>query len=173
MSAYPEQKSQNEHAAAWILKSLHSNTAWFDEIRLAGRKNFERKYHFIPLVDISLVSEVFDISVLKDACYLLKENADIEIWGDDFEPFGMLVQITDKGIDSYQGAYYESGETSLAKKGLKAATTLVILAAIIIGVKSFISLRHDKNVVPTYNKSKAADSNPKATAYLHNGAADE
>ncbi len=166
MSTYPEKKNQTEHAAAWILKSLYTNTAWFDEVRLAGRKDFERKYHFIPLVDISLVSDIFDISELKDACYLLKENADVDIWGDDFEPYGMLVQLSDKGINSYQEERYESGESHMAKRGLKAATTLVILVAIIIGVRSFIGVKHDKSILPSYNKSKTEEVSPKVTASL-------
>jgi hypothetical protein len=108
-------KNQCEHAAAWILKSLSSNIAWFDEVRLAGRKNFEKKYHFIPLIDISLVCERYDINVLKDACYLLKHNEDVDIWGDDFEPFGMLVQISEKGLDSCRRSTYSRGQNFILK----------------------------------------------------------
>jgi hypothetical protein len=166
MSTYPQLKNQSEHAAAWILKSLYTNTAWFDEVRLAGRKEFERKYHFIPLVDISLVSEKFDISELKDACYLLKENADIDIWGDDFEPYGMLVQISEKGINAHQEDHYESGENYVVRRGVKAVTTLVILVAVVIGVKSYIGTKHDKTMAPTYNQLKVQDNSSKVTAAL-------
>jgi hypothetical protein len=114
-------KNQIEHAAAWILKSLSSNIAWFDEIRLAGRKNFEKKYHFIPLIDISLVCERYDINVLKDACYLLKRNDDVDIWGDDFEPFGMLVQISEKGLDSGRRSSYARGQQSILRSLLALA----------------------------------------------------
>jgi hypothetical protein len=83
-----------QDAAAWVLKSLSTNNNWFDEIRHAGHQNFEREYHYIPLYDLAQASIRFDISTLKDACYILKDNNHADIWGDDFEPYGMLVQIT-------------------------------------------------------------------------------
>src|ERR1700748_2217651 len=118
MNTTNNQKNHVEHAAAWILKSLSTNIAWFDEIRLAGRKNFEKKYHYIPLIDISLTSQQYEITTLKDACYLLKENNDVDIYGDDFEPYGMLVQITDKGLGAFQDSNYPTGKKSFARKGL-------------------------------------------------------
>jgi hypothetical protein len=166
MNTYPEPKNQLEQAASWILKSLYTNTAWFDEIRLAGRKNFERKYHYIPLIDISLISERFDISILKDACYLLKNNNDVDIWGDDFEPYGMLVQLSDKGINSYQESRYYSGPSSLVKKGLTGIAALIILTSVIVGIKKSSSgAKPDKKIAPAYNK-KISETIPKATAFL-------
>jgi len=161
------QKDHVEHAAAWILKSLSTNIAWFDEIRLAGRKEFQKKYHYIPLIDISLVSDAYEIATLKDACYLLKTNSDLDIYGDDFEPYGMLVQITDKGLNSFAESLYQSGQNNYAKKGLTAVAVLVILASIVIGVKkTSFSEKQAKSSVPTYNK-KISEVTPKTTAYLN------
>ena len=161
------QKNHVEHAAAWILKSLSTNIAWFDEIRLAGRKNFQKKYHHIPLIDISLTSETYEIAILKDACYLLKNNNDVDIYGDDFEPYGMLVQITEKGLNSFQDSAYQSGQNSFAKKGLTAVAALVILASIIVGVKKTTSSdKQAKSATPAYNK-KISEVTPKTTAYLN------
>jgi hypothetical protein len=166
MSTYQDPKNHTEHAAAWILKSLSTNTAWFDEMRLAGRKSFERKYHYIPLIDISLVSENFDIATLKDACYLLKNNNDIDIYGDDFEPYGMLVQISEKGLVSCNDAIYSNGKKNILKKTLTAMAAVVILTTIIIGVKKTIwAPQQTKSSTPDYNK-KISEANPKITALL-------
>jgi hypothetical protein len=166
MTTYHNPKNQTEHAAAWILKSLSTNTAWFDEMRLAGRKSFEKKYHYIPLIDISLVSENFDIATLRDACYLLKNNNDVDIYGDDFEPFGMLVQISDKGLVSRNEAVYASGQSNFLKKTLTAVAAAVILTTIIIGVKKTIwTPQQAKSSTPEYNK-KISEANPKTTALL-------
>ncbi len=167
MTTHNDPKSNHvEHAASWILKSLYTNIAWFDEIRLAGRKEFEKKFHYIPLIDISLTTERFDITTLKDACYLLKNNEDIDIWGDDFEPYGMLVQISEKGKTSFQEASYPSGQNNLLKKGLTAVAALVILASVIIGVKKSLSIKQDKNISPSFNK-KISEETPKTTAFLN------
>jgi hypothetical protein len=166
MSTYHDPKNQTEHAAAWILRSLSTNTAWFDEMRLAGRKSFEKKYHYIPLIDISLVSEKFDIATLRDACYLLKNNNDVDIYGDDFEPFGMLVQISDKGLASCNEAVYANGQSNVLKRTLTAFAAVVILTTIIIGVKKTIwAPQQAKSSTPEYNK-KISEANPKTTALL-------
>jgi len=166
MSTYQNPKNQTEHAAAWVLKSLSTNTAWFDEMRLAGRKNFEKKYHYIPLIDISLVSENFDIATLKDACYLLKNNYDVDIYGDDFEPYGMLVQISDKGLVSCNEAVYASGQPNLLKKTLTLVAAAVILTTIIVGVKKTMwNPQQTKSATPDYNK-KVSEASPKTTALL-------
>ncbi|HEX4374694.1 MAG TPA: hypothetical protein VHZ50_15430 [Puia sp.] len=166
MSTNNNPKNQTEHAAAWVLRSLSTNTAWFDEMRLAGRRNFEKKYHYIPLIDISLVSENFDIATLKDACYLLKNNNDVDIYGDDFEPYGMLVQISEKGLESCNEAVYSSGKKNILKKTLTAFAAAVILATIIIGVKKTIwAPQQAKSSTPEYNK-KISEANPKTTALL-------
>jgi hypothetical protein len=159
-------KSHVEHAAAWILKSLYTNIAWFDEIRLAGRKEFEKKFHYIPLIDISLVTERFDITTLKDACYLLKNNEDVDIWGDDFEPYGMLVQISEKGKVSYKESSYKTGQNNFIKRGLTAFAALIILVSVIVGVKKTTGAKQDKSMSPTFNK-KISESTPKATAFLN------
>ncbi|HLX92712.1 MAG TPA: hypothetical protein VKR32_13570 [Puia sp.] len=165
MSTYQDPEKQIHHAAAWILKSLSTNTAWFDEMRLAGRKDFEKKYHYIPLIDISLTSENFDIATLKDACYLLKENSDIDIYGDDFEPYGMLVQISDKGLSSCQESIYSGIKGALIKKGITVVAAIVILTSILVGVrKSTSSSQQAKNSIPTYNK-KISDLAPASTSY--------
>src|SRR5277367_2228323 len=170
MNIHNNPKSHHvEHAAAWILKSLYTNIAWFDEIRLAGRKEFEKKFHYIPLIDISLTTERFDITTLKDACYLLKNNEDIDIWGDDFEPYGMLVQISEKGKASFREASYKTGQNNFLKKGLTAFAAVLILASLIFGVKKTLSSKQDKNISPSFNK-KTSEETPKATAYL--GSAD-
>jgi hypothetical protein len=164
MNTTNNQKNHVEHAAAWILKSLSTNIAWFDEIRLAGRKNFEKKYHYIPLIDISLTSQQYEITTLKDACYLLKENNDVDIYGDDFEPYGMLVQITDKGLGAFQDSNYPTGKKSFARKGLTMVAALVILASIVIGVKKTTSGdKQAKSSTPAYNK-KISEVTPKTTA---------
>jgi hypothetical protein len=166
MNTHNNPKSQTEHAAAWILKSLTTNTAWFDEMRLAGRRNFEKKYHYIPLIDISLVSENFEIATLRDACYLLKNNNDVDIYGDDFEPYGMLVQISDKGLTSHNDAIYASGKNNSFKKVLTVMAAAVILTSIIIGVKKTIwAPQQAKSSTPEYNK-KISEANPKTTALL-------
>jgi hypothetical protein len=165
MSNYQDPKNQTEHAAAWILRSLSTNTAWFDEMRLAGRKSFEKKYHYIPLIDISLVSENFEIATLRDACYLLKNNNDVDIYGDDFEPYGMLVQISDKGLVSCNEAVYASGQTNTLKKTLTAVAAAVILTTIIIGVKKTILAPQGKSST-TESSKKISEANPKTTALL-------
>jgi hypothetical protein len=168
MNTRHETTNQTESAAAWILKSLHTNTGWFDEMRLAGRKNFERKYHYIPLIDISLQTHQFNITTLKDACYMLKENSDVDIWGDDFEPYGMLVQISDKGVESLQHSHYAKAAKISFRKGLTVLTAIVVLTGFIIGIKkSITSFANNKNAAPTYNKSKAIEITPKATAFLN------
>jgi len=155
-----------EHAAAWILKSLYTNIAWFDEVRLAGRKEFERKFHYIPLIDISLITERFDITTLKDACYLLKNNEDIDIWGDDFEPFGMLIQISEKGKISYKESSYNNGQNNSIKKGVTVVAALVIIISVVVGIKKSSGIKQDKNISPSFNK-KIHDATPKATAFLN------
>src|SRR5579871_4660207 len=92
--------NQKQHASAWILKTLCTNRRWFDEVRLAGEENFERQYHYIPLIDIAQSSARYDIRVLRDACYELQKNNHLDIWGDDYEPYGMLVQVTQDGVDA-------------------------------------------------------------------------
>jgi hypothetical protein len=167
MSTIQNPNSQVEHAAAWVLKSLSSNTAWFDEIRLAGRKEFEKKYHYIPLIDISLVSEAFEIATLKDACYLLKNNNEIDIYGDDFEPYGMLVQISDKGLESNHQSVYASGKNNLLKKGLTVIAAVVILVSVVVGVKKTASgTQQAKSSSPVFNK-KISEVTPKTTALLN------
>jgi hypothetical protein len=166
MSTNNDPKSHTEHAAAWVLKSLSTNTAWFDEMRLAGRKSFEKKYHHIPLIDISLDSENFDIATLRDACYLLKNNNDVDIYGDDFEPYGMLVQISDKGLVSCNEAVYASGQNNTLKKILTTVAAAVILTTIIIGVKKTIwAPQQAKSATPEYNK-KISEATPKTTALV-------
>ncbi len=59
-------------------------------------------YFYIPLIELARTSRKYDIRTLKDASYLLKDNQQIEIFGDDFEPYGMLVKILDAGLEVQQ-----------------------------------------------------------------------
>lgn len=145
---------QVKHAAAWILKGLCTNHHWFDEIRHAGHENFEREYHYIPLIDLAQASTRFDIRTLKDACYLLQENNHVDIWGDDYEAYGMLVQVSESGVYAHESFHYGKENRSVLKRAIGVFATLSLIVAIAVGInKSFIH-KHVKNPATAFNKAK-------------------
>jgi hypothetical protein len=157
---------QTQQAAAWILKSLCNNRQWFDEIRLAGYQDFERKYNYIPLFDLSQASDKYDIRILKDACYLLRENNHVDIWGDDYEPYGMLVQVSSQGVIASNELFYGRESRTIARKAVGVFATLTTIIAIAIGINKTL-MHKQKNQAPEYNKTKTTtDILPKATAFL-------
>jgi hypothetical protein len=158
--------TQSQDAAAWILKNLSTNRQWFDEIRHAGHDNFERDYHYIPLYDLAQACVRHDIRTLKDTCYMLKENNHIDIWGDDFEPYGMLVQISTEGVSAYKESYYAKSETSFSKKAIGIFATLTVIAALVIGINKTFVHKQDKNTTHDYNKTKTSEVPVKTTAFV-------
>src|ERR1700722_13683340 len=118
---------QVKHAAAWILKGLCTNRQWFDDIRHAGRQNFEREYHYIPLIDLAQSSARYDIRTLKDACYLLQQNNHIDIWGDDYEAYGMLVQVSELGVLAHEELYYGKENKSIVRRAIGVFATVTII----------------------------------------------
>jgi hypothetical protein len=146
--------NQTQNAAAWLLKNLSTNRNWFDEIRHAGYDNFERDYHYIPLYDLSQISTKYDIATLKDACYMLKQNNHVDIWGDDFEPYGMLVQISASGLNACEESFYVRKENNKSKRAIGVFATLTLIIALAIGInKSFVH-KQDKNQSHDINKAK-------------------
>ena len=155
----------DQTAAAWILKVLCTNPRWFDEIRHAGAESFEKEYHYIPLIDITQSSVRFDIRTLKDACYLLQENNHIDIWGDDFEPYGMLVQVSEEGVAAFENAYYGREKRNFARRAIGVFATLTTIVAIAIGINKTMLHKQSKNLYPDYIKTKTTDNMPKAVDY--------
>ncbi len=91
MNAYYQAVKQS--AANWILKTLSSKKDW------RAQNGPTTNYYYIPLIELARTSRKYDLRTLKDASYLLKDNAQIEIFGDDFEPYGMLIKILDAGLE--------------------------------------------------------------------------
>lgn len=154
-----------QDAASWILKNLSTNRQWFDEIRHAGHDNFEREYHYIPLYDLAQLTIKYDIATLKDASYMLKNNNHVDIWGDDFEPYGMLVQITSEGIGACNDSFYGRNEKSISKKLVGIFATLTVIVALVIGFNKTLLHKQDKNA-HDYNKTKTTEAASKTTAFL-------
>ena len=148
--------NQTQNAAAWLLKNLSTNRDWFDEIRHAGYENFERDYHFIPLLDLSLLSTKYDIATLKDACYMLKQNNHVDIWGDDFEPYGMLVQILPSGLNACEQSFYGDFGKSKSRKAIGVFATLTLLIALAIGINRTFVHKQDKSQSHDMSKAKSA-----------------
>jgi 3',5'-cyclic AMP phosphodiesterase CpdA len=157
-----ETVNQTQNAAAWLLKNLSTNRNWFDEIRHAGYDNFERDYHYIPLFDLCQLSPKYDIATLKDACYMLKQNNHVDIWGDDFEPYGMLVQISPSGLNACEESFYVQKEKSKSKRAIGVFATLTLIIALAIGINKTFVHKQDKSQV--HDTSKA-----KTTAFLNSG----
>jgi hypothetical protein len=158
--------NQSQDAASWILKNLSTNRQWFDEIRHAGHDNFEREYHYIPLYDLAQLTIKYDIATLKDACYLLKNNNHVDIWGDDFEPYGMLVQITSEGIGACRDFFYGKNEKSISKRAVGVFAMLTVIIALVIGFNKTLLHKQDKNSAHDYNKAKTSEAANKTTAFL-------
>jgi hypothetical protein len=151
------------HAAAWILKSLCTNSRWYDEIRHAGKDSFEKEYHYIPLIDITQASMRFNISTLKDACYLLQENNHVDIWGDDYEPYGMLVQVSEEGVAAFENSYYGKEKRGVLRKAIGVFATVTTIVAIAIGINKSMMHKQAKNMYPDYLKIKTTDNTPKSS----------
>lgn len=158
--------NESQDAASWILKNLSTNRQWFDEIRHAGHDNFEREYHYIPLYDLAQLTVKYDIATLKDASYMLKNNNHIDIWGDDFEPYGMLVQITSEGLGASNDSFYGRNEKSISKKVVGIFATLTVIVALVIGFNKTSLHKQDKNTHDYNNKVKTSEATPKTTAFL-------
>ncbi|MBS1915765.1 MAG: hypothetical protein JST87_05770 [Bacteroidetes bacterium] len=137
--------NQKQHASAWILKTLCTNRRWFDEMRLAGQQNFERQYHYIPLIDIAQSSARYDIRVLRDACYELQKNNHLDIWGDDYEPYGMLVQVTAEGVGANEQLFYGKEATSIMKRALNIFAVVTTIIVIAIGLNKTVFHKHVKS----------------------------
>ena len=165
-----ESINETQHACAWILKSLYTNKQWFDEIRHAGYDSFERKYHYIPLYDLAQISTKHDIKTLMEACYQLKEYSHIDIWGDDFEPYGMLVQISSEGVTAMKDNFYESDDKSqVSRRAIGVFATLTVIAALVIGINKSFVRKQDKAAPSEYNKVKSAEIPAKSTAFVRAG----
>jgi hypothetical protein len=146
--------NQKQYATAWILKALCTNRRWFDEIRQAGQENFERQYHYIPLIDIAQSSAKYDIKSLKEACYELQKNNHIDIWGDDYEPYGMLVQVTSDGVSANEELFYGKEAGSLVKRALNIFAVVTTLIVIALGINRTMFHKHAEIPVSKIQNSK-------------------
>jgi hypothetical protein len=156
-------ENQKRHAAAWILKSLCTNHLWLGES--SREKKSDRNYMFIPLFNIAEASKRYDLNTLKETCYLLRKNNHINIWGDDFDPRAMLVQISDEGIKAYKKSLYGNYTLTVVKRKLTAITGIAAAIAIVIGVGKFTSaMKHQKFQTQVEAKKKAVDASQNATA---------
>lgn len=165
---YTETTNKASFAAGWVLKSLYTNKKWFDEIRHAGQTHFERKYHHIPLYDLAQATDNYDIRTLMEACYLLRDKGQVDIWGDDFEPLGMLVQLCPEGELAYsQGAYENKAKKGLYKRAIGALATLTAIIMLVIGINKTIGHKQEKASGPDSNKTKTADIQAKTAAYAN------
>ena len=163
MSAYYER--QKKSAAAWVLKTLCTNDLWFDEN--AGKKNSGKNYLYIPLFDIAQASRSYDLTTLKETCYLLQENNHINIWGDDYDPRAMLVQVSDEGIKAYKKSFYRYDYSSAIKRGVTVIAALAAIIAIVIGVGRFTSgIKNEKYQPHADSKNKISGTSQKSTASL-------
>ncbi|HLK27953.1 MAG TPA: hypothetical protein VKT28_05185 [Puia sp.] len=161
MSTHQEKKKRS--AAAWILQSLCTNDLWFDE---SPRKQ-SRNYLFIPLFDIAHSSGKFELNTLKESCYLLHENGHLNIWGDEYDPRAMLIQITEDGVKAYKRSFYGRNYASIFKKSFAAITAIFILATVAMGMnKLMVQLNPPKYIPQSNNKNKVNDASQKSTASL-------
>ncbi|MES1223136.1 MAG: hypothetical protein ABUT20_47020 [Bacteroidota bacterium] len=144
--------NQKQCASAWVLKALCSNRRWFDEIRLGGKDNFERQYHFIPLIDLAQSSARYDIRALRDACYQLQKNNHLEIWGDDYEPYGMLVQVTSEGVTANENLFYGKEAGSIIKRALNIFAVVTTLTIIAIGLNKAVFHINPKTLFNTTHR---------------------
>jgi hypothetical protein len=163
MSNYYE--NQKQSAAAWILRSLCTNSLWFDETK--EKKGSARNYLFIPLFNIAQSSGKYDLNTLKESCYLLQKNNHVTIWGDDFDPRAMLVQVSDEGITAYKKSFYGSYNLAVIKKGITAIAVAAAVVAIVIGIGRYTSgMRHEKYQRNAQEKNGASDVSQKSTTLL-------
>jgi hypothetical protein len=145
-------EKQKKHAAAWLLKSLYTNDLWFDE--RVKRKDAVRNYLYVPLFDIADTSRKYDLNTLKDTCYLLKQNSHLNIWGDDYDPRAMLVQISDEGIRAYRKSFYGGNVSAIIRKSLTAIAALAAVIAVLVSISRFVSvLKHDNYRLHAENKA--------------------
>ena len=102
-------------AAAWILKVLQNNEDW----QVREKEDSIVNYYYVPLLEIAQNSKKYNISILKDATYLLMKNKHVDIWGDDYDPYGMLVKVLDEGIEAQKKSFYlYNGARSWLKRSL-------------------------------------------------------
>src|SRR5580698_8276819 len=140
MSIYYE--NQKRSAAAWILRTLCTNSLWFDET--SEKKGPGRTYLFIPLFDIAESSKRYDLNTLKETCYFLQKNNHVNIWGDDFDSRAMLVQVSDEGVSAYKKSFYGSHYLTVIKRGITAIAAAAAIIAIVIGVGRYTSgMKHE------------------------------
>ena len=151
MNNYHEKLRKN--AAAWILKGLSTNDLWFDENN--AKKKEDKNYLFIPLFDIAFASKNYDFNTLKEACYLLSENGHVNIWGDDYDPRAMLVQISENGVEAYRDCYYGRYYQPFIKKAVTAIAAIGILFILVSGLNKFISESRQHRNLPRVQGSTA------------------
>ena len=153
MSTFYEK--QKCHAAAWILRSLCKNSLWFDDS--IERDGTDRNYLYIPLFNIAESSKRYDLNTLKEACYFLRKNNHLNIWGDDFDPRAMLVQVSDEGIEAHKKSFYGNYYLTVAKRKIGAITGIAAAIAIVIGVGKYTSsLKHAKYQQHAENRARAS-----------------
>jgi hypothetical protein len=160
---------QEKQAASWILKGLCTNRHWFDDIRHAGRENFEREYHYIPLIDLAQASARYDIRTLKNACYLLQTNHHIDIWGDDYEAYGMLVQVSPAGVNAHEELYYGKENKNIINRAIGVFTMLTIVIAIAVGLNKTLFHKHNtpNSTESSVSKDTGADTGNSMSAVDH------
>jgi len=154
-------EKQQRHAASWILKSLCTNESWTEELR--GRKKTHKRYLYVPLFSIAGQSKRYDLNTLKETCYLLRKNRHVHIWGDDFDPRAMLVQVSAEGIEAHKKSLYGNYTLMLVRRNLAAATGIAAAVAIVIGMGRYTAtMKHAVFQNQMESKQKAGDASQNA-----------
>jgi len=101
-----------------------------------------------------------------EACYMLRDLGHVDIWGDDFEPLGMLVQLSQEGeIALKNGHYDKNSPKGISRKAIGALATLTAIIALVIGINKSTAHKTEKGTAPDSNKSKTASLKSGSSLY--------
>jgi len=76
---------------------------------------------------------------------MLQENSHLTIWGDDYDSRGMLVQISEEGVEAYKKSFYAPSNSSQIKKGFTAVVAATAIAAMVIGFSKHGGMKQQKS----------------------------
>ena len=87
----------------------------------------------------------------------------MHIWGDDFDPRAMLVQVSAEGIEAHKKSLYGNYTLMLVRRNLAAATGIAAAVAIVIGMGRYTAtMKHAVFQNQMESKQKAGDASQNA-----------
>jgi len=90
---------------------------------------------------------------------MLRKNRHVKIWGDDFDPRAMMVQVSGEGIKAHKKSFYGNYTLTVVRRNLAAATGIAAAIAVVIGMGKYTAaMKQAPAPNQAESKQKAGDA---------------